>query len=370
MLGHIVEKVSGQNLRDFTTENIYKPLGMVDTMYNPDRSRIARTAATEMRDGIWYKGLVNDFATYNLGGIGGDTGLFSTAPDLAILSALWLGKGTFIKKDGSRVTLFSPGTYEIMVAPQLMNVGVRGLLWDKRSGSQNRPWNMSPGAIGHGGWTGTSVWIDPKLDLFVVVLGNRRHPFGLTPNIYPTAGKIGVVAVNSVLRKNETLSLFYNQTSGFSNRPRIVPVPPESLKDNKIGLIISREGIADPDGLYARLKHHGTKIAALYVPNELSSGSNDSREKVSVRTDSQTGATIYTLNSENPRILPQMVHDSEIILFGLKVTKDCTEGSFWFTTNVLGHTLQSAADYGLKYAIPDYPNPVAVSYTHLTLPTN
>lgn len=357
MLGHIVEKVSGQNLRDFTIENIYKPLGMADTMFNPDIERIERTAATEMRDGKWYKGIVNDFNSFNLGGIAGDTGLFSTAPDLAILSALWLGKGTFIKKDNSEVKLFSQETYSKMTSSQFINVGIRGLLWDKHSGSKNRPWNMSPDAIGHGGWTGTSIWVDPKLDLFVVVLGNRRHPFGKTPNIYPTAARIGVVAVNSILRKNETLSLYYNQKVKFSNRPRIVPIPLDSLKEKKIGLIVSREEVDNPNGLPAQLKKEGLEIAALYFPDELSIEPNKQYNQF-VPVPFKTDTPAYALTMDFPRILPPMVHGAEMILFGLKVPKNYSEDSFWFATNVLGHTLQSAAENQLKYGIVDFPNPL------------
>ena len=92
MLGHIVEKVSGQDLRTFTIENLYRPLGMLDTMHNPDAQRRKRAAATETRGDVWFKGVVNDYRSYHLGGVAGHCGLFSTAPDLAILSALWLGK--------------------------------------------------------------------------------------------------------------------------------------------------------------------------------------------------------------------------------------------------------------------------------------
>ncbi len=361
MLGHIVEKVSGQNLRDFTSDNIYKPLGMRDTMYNPDITRVERTAATEMRDGVWYKGVVNDFNTYNLGGVAGDTGLFSTAPDLAILSALWLGKGTFVKKDGSEVKLFSSKTYEKITESQFMNVGVRGLLWDKRSGSKNRPWNMSPDALGHGGWTGTSIWIDPRLDLFVVMLGNRRHPFGRTPNIYPVAAGIGVVAVNSIQRKNETLSLYYDQKIKFSTRQHAVPVSLAALKENKIALIASREEIDNPNGLPAQLKRNGIEIAALYFPDESSveSGS-ESKQFVPepLKTDAYTGAPVYALTRDCLWILPGMIHNSKTIVFGLKISENCSEDSFWFTASVLGHTLQSASDHQLKYAIVDFPNPL------------
>ncbi|HRE50388.1 MAG TPA: serine hydrolase [Flavitalea sp.] len=364
MLGHIVEKVSGKTLDEFTLEHIYKPLGMLDTMYNPDVTRIERTAATEMRDGIWYKGIVNDFNTYNLGGVAGDTGLFSTAPDLAILSALWLGKGTLVKKDGSIVKLFKEKTYQKLAESQFLNVGIRGLLWDKRSGSKNRPWNMSPDAMGHGGWTGTSIWIDPKLDLFVVVLGNRRHPFGKTPNIYPTAARVGVVAVNSIVRKNETLALYYSQEVKFSTRRQTIPVSLDYLKKSKIGLIVSREEIEDPNGLPAQLKKKGIEIAALYFPDESAIESDSEAAQytqlvpVSVKTNAHTGVPVYALTRDCSQILPPMLHGIKTILFGLKVPKNCPEDLFWFITNILGSTLQSASDYRLKYAIADFPNPL------------
>lgn len=367
MLGHIVEKVSGQNLREFTTENIYKPLGMADTMFNPDEERRARTAATEMRDGQWYKGIVNDFNSYNLGGIAGDTGLFSTAPDLAILSALWLGKGTFVKKDGSKVELFTPKTFDVMTAPQYVNVGLRGLLWDKRSGSLNRPWNMSPDAVGHGGWTGTSVWVDPKLDLFVVLLGNRRHPFGRTPNIYPTAASVGVVAVNSIIRKDETLSLYYSQNIKFSNRPRIVPNPLASLKGKSVGLIVSEAEIEDPNGLPAQLKNMGISVAAFYAPDESAAVTSGNQYNqvvpVSTRTDARTGAPVYAMTADCLWILPQMVHDADTLVFGLKASKEDSDDAFWFATSILGHTLQSASDHRLGYAVVNFPNPLSNRYT-------
>ncbi len=368
MLGHIIEKVSGKNLRDFASDHIYKPLGMLDTMYNPDLKRVERTAATEMRDGVWYKGIVNDLNTYNLGGVAGDTGLFSTAPDLAILSALWLGKGTLVQKDGSKLRLFREKTYEKMTEPHFLNVGVRGLLWDKRSGSKNRPWNMSPGAIGHGGWTGTSIWIDPGLDLFVILLGNRRHPFGRTPNIYPEAAKIGVVAVNSIQQKNETLSLFYEQRIKFSTRRKPVPVSLKSLKGKRIALVASREEIDNPEGLPAQLKKSGIEIAALYFPDELSvesDGEGGQFVPELLKTDAYTGAPVYALGGDCQWMLPQMIHNSDTVVFGLKVPGNCSEESFRLIISILGHTLQSASDHQLKYVIIDFPNPLSNKFINI-----
>lgn len=348
MLGHIVEKVCGQDLRTFTIENVYRPLSMFDTMHNPDARRRRRAAATETRGEVWFKGVVNDYRAYHLGGVAGHCGLFSTAPDLAILSALWLGKGTLVKRDGKKVTLFSEATFEKMIAPQTVSAGLRGLVWDKRSGSKNRPWNMTPRAIGHGGWTGTSIWIDPDLDLFVVVLGNRRHPFGKTPNIYPTAARVGVIAVNAI--RGECPQL-----------PQSASQPLAALKGTPVALIVDKSEIGRPGGLPTRLNRDGVEIEALFYPDESAVESKDmtyQRVPKPVKTDGLTGAPVYALTRDCPRVLPPIVHGAAAIVFAPTVLKHSSDESFWFTTNVLGQTLQSASDHGLKYYVVDRPNPL------------
>src|SRR5690606_1225305 len=108
------------------------------TMHNPDAEHRERAAATETRGEVWFKGVVNDYRSFHLGGVSGHCCLFSTAPDLAILSALWLGKGTLTRRDGTSITLFSEDTFEKMIAPHKVSAGLRGLQWDNRSGGSNR----------------------------------------------------------------------------------------------------------------------------------------------------------------------------------------------------------------------------------------
>lgn len=207
---------------------------------------------------------------------------------------------------------------------------------------------MTPRAVGHGGWTGTSIWIDPNLDLFVVVLGNRRHPFGKSPNIYPTAARVGVIAVNAIRRE--------------------VPIPPKpltqscaALKGKKIVLVADASEIGRPDGLPARLKQGGVEITALFYPDAASKESDGmtyQRVPEPVKTDDQTGAPVYILTRDCPRILPPTVHGADAILFAPTVSAETSEDSFWFMTSLLGGTLQSAADNALRYYVADYPNPL------------
>ncbi len=199
VLGKLVERVSGQTLNEFAQERIFEPLEMHDTSFRiadeltvDDRSR--RCVPTEQRDGAWMLGEVHDPRAYALGGVAGHAGLFSTADDLARYARMILAGGEL---DGPRV--LSPAAVAEMMAPNpVPGGGIRGLGWDKQSSfSKNRGEGMSDSAIGHGGFTGTAMWIDPELDLVVIFLSSRLHPDG-AGTVNPLIGEIGTAAVDAV----------------------------------------------------------------------------------------------------------------------------------------------------------------------------
>src|SRR5690606_29271387 len=76
-----------------------------------------------------------------------------------------------------------------------------------------------------------------------------------------------------------------------------------------------------------------------------------------------TGAPVYAMTRDCLWILPQMVHGADTIVFGLKASRDDSDAVFWLATSILGHTLQSASDHGLRYAVVDFPNPLQNKYT-------
>jgi CubicO group peptidase (beta-lactamase class C family) len=171
VLGFIVESISGQKLDQFVEEHVFQPLGMQDTYFRPHwtlRDRIAPTELTPPR-GYPLRGEVHDENAFALGGVAGHAGLFSTASDLAIFAQMMLNGGEFngvrIVSD-STVALFTRRTE----AP-----GTRALGWDTcaRDGSCGK--YLSANAYGHTGFTGTSLWIDPDRELFVILLTNRVH---------------------------------------------------------------------------------------------------------------------------------------------------------------------------------------------------
>lgn len=181
-LGKVVEKVSGQSLHRYTSEQFFKPLGMWNTTYNPPPELIERIAPTEI-DTLWRKmsvrGQVHDENAAALGGVSGHAGLFATAGDLAILMEMILNSGTY----GGRRYL-NESTVKMFTSHH--EGSPRALGWDRKSkeGYTSAGTLFSDESFGHTGFTGTSIWVDPKRNLFVIVLTNRVYPTRDNTKIY------------------------------------------------------------------------------------------------------------------------------------------------------------------------------------------
>jgi CubicO group peptidase (beta-lactamase class C family) len=169
VLGMIVEEVSGQRLDQFLADRVFGPLGMHDTFYRPAdslRYRIAPTEVTPPR-GYPLRGEVHDENAYALGGIAGHAGLFSTAADLSVFAQMMLNGGSY---DG--VQIISDSTVALFTR---RTAGHRALGWDTADGDYGSGKYLTERAYGHTGFTGTSIWIDPDREMFVVLLTNRVH---------------------------------------------------------------------------------------------------------------------------------------------------------------------------------------------------
>src|SRR5262245_54284616 len=169
MLGFVVEAAAGEPLDAFLQERVWTPLGMNDTFFRPADSLKTRVAPTELTPPRGYplQGEVHDENAFALGGVAGHAGLFSTAADLSIFAQMMLNggeyNGTRIVAD-STVALFSKRA-----------AGTRALGWDTCGGSGSCGKYLGEDAYGHTGFTGTSLWIDPERDMFIVLLTNRVH---------------------------------------------------------------------------------------------------------------------------------------------------------------------------------------------------
>ncbi|MBC7855691.1 MAG: beta-lactamase family protein [Pirellulaceae bacterium] len=197
VLGELIKKLAGKNVHEFSQEHVFQPLGMRETTYMPGDDLKRRAAPTQQREGKWMQGEVHDPRAWKLGGIAGHAGLFSTAEDLAIYASMMLRRG---EQGGTRI--LSEDAWKQMTSPNKVPTrrnkgaeykGLRGLGWDMKTGySINRGESFSPAAFGHGGFTGTSIWIDPEKDLFLIFLSNRVHPDG-KGLVNPLIGRIGTV---------------------------------------------------------------------------------------------------------------------------------------------------------------------------------
>jgi CubicO group peptidase (beta-lactamase class C family) len=193
LLGDIIRRTSGKSVHDFSRENIFQPLGMKETGYLPGEPLRARAAPTQERDGHWMQGEVHDPRAFKLGGVAGHAGLFSTAEDMAVYAQMMISRG-----EHGGVRIMRPETFTLMTRGEKVSSGIRGLGWDKKTGfSSNRGEGLSAAAFGHGGFTGTVLWIDPELELFVILLSNRVHPDG-KGLVNPLAGQIGTVVAESI----------------------------------------------------------------------------------------------------------------------------------------------------------------------------
>ncbi|MCX7419653.1 MAG: serine hydrolase [Planctomycetia bacterium] len=193
VLGKLVENISGLSVAEFAKTNVFDPLGMSETDFKPKPELRLRIAPTEKRNGEFIRGEVHDPRAHLLGGIAGHAGLFSTAEDLAKYAAAMVMKGQL-----GETRIMSEVTWTEMTRPRNVPSGKRALGWDMKTGySSNRGASMSDYAFGHGGFTGTALWIDPDTGLFVIFLSNRVHPDG-KGSVNPLAGRIGTIAADAI----------------------------------------------------------------------------------------------------------------------------------------------------------------------------
>lgn len=174
LLSEILERVAGEELEAFVRRRVFEPLGMKATMYRPAaelRQRIAPTERDPWRGRVVH-GEVHDENAFALGGVAPHAGLFGTAGDLARFAQMILNGGVF-----EHHRIVSRETVERFTRLAGVPESTRALGWDTKSPEGSSAGDLfSPNSFGHTGFTGTSLWIDPERELFVILLTNRVHP--------------------------------------------------------------------------------------------------------------------------------------------------------------------------------------------------
>jgi beta-glucosidase-like glycosyl hydrolase/CubicO group peptidase (beta-lactamase class C family) len=174
LMAEIIERLTGRTLDDLAKVYIFSPLGMKDTTFRPAKNLWPWIAPTEfdgsLRNRV-VRGEVHDENAFTMGGVAGHAGVFSDAPDLTAFCQMLLNGGVY----GHR-RILKRATVAQFTAPQPLSNGTRTLGWAVPTEGSSSGHYFSAHSFGHTGFTGTSIWIDPDRQLFVVLLTNRVHP--------------------------------------------------------------------------------------------------------------------------------------------------------------------------------------------------
>ena len=375
VLGFVVEKVSGESLADYTSKYIFAALNMRHTRFLPPeewRARIAPTEYDEHHDML--RGTVHDPTARRMGGIAGHAGLFSTADDLSLFAQDLL----------SGFTVLNRATIEKMSTPQTpANApSVRGFGWDIDSPfASNRGELLPVGSFGHTGFTGTSLWIDPVTDTYIILLTNAVHPH-VGKSVVSLRSRVATAVVDGLalsVKEKEKLRLAritgYNESLMASRRITTrngavkngIDVLEEhnfdELRSNsagrtKIGLVTNQTGI---DALGRRtidvLAHApGIQLAEIFSPEHGLFGSADSTDIDNSR-DSATGVpviSIYGNTEAKRRPSIEAISSLDAVVFDIQ---DVGVRFYTYETT-LGYFLEAAAKAGKPVFILDRPNPI------------
>ena len=363
LLGEIVHRVSGKAPDEYAASEVFRPLGMKDTGYRPAPELRPRIAPTTRGTG---RGVVHDPTASRMGGVAGHAGLFTTAADLARFARMLLGGGEL---DGVRI--LQSGTVKLMTSVQTPDAiaGRRGLGWDidtAHSGPRGKWFPL--GSYGHTGWTGTSLWIDPFSQSFVIFLSNRNHPTE-AGNVLPLRQLLGTLAGESVRGFNfarvpgalDARPGATTPATGAATTASVLTGLDVLVRDNfaplrglRIGLITNHTGIDRQRRRNIDLlaKADGVTLVALFSPEHGISGKAD--EKVGDARDEATGLPVWSLYGEGRAPKAEHLAGLDALVFDIQDI-GCR---FYTYSSTLGEGLAAAAHAKLKYFVLDRPNPI------------
>jgi len=390
VLGALVEKLSGLTLDQYEAKYIAEPLGLQNTRFLPPESWRERIAPTQYNDGVMLQGTVHDPTARRMGGVAGHAGLFSTAGDVAIYAQNLLDRlsGRPSRFPLTRLTLLK------MTTPGQPATGtaLRGLGWDIDSPlSSNRGELFPVGSFGHTGFTGTSVWIDPADDAYVVMMSNAVYPNGPT-GLTAVRAAVANAAANALSIRSDDDKLItqitgYNESlSGkrrWQDRNGSVLTGIDVLEGDhfaelsqlaakhggrlRIGLLTNQTGLdaqgrrtVDVLNKDAAAAVPGLQLKVLFSPEHGISGSLDKPE-IANSTDAATGLPVISLyggSAEQRRPSPEMLRGLDAVIVDLQ-----DAGVRFYTYEAaVRYLLETAGQTGTQIVILDRPNPVGGSF--------
>jgi uncharacterized protein YbbC (DUF1343 family) len=362
ILGKLVETVSGRTLDAFAAEEVFEPLGMTDCRFRP--GDIGRVAPTERERGEMLRGVVHDPRARAMGGVAGHAGLFGTADDLAVYAQTLLNGG--LAPNGFR--LVGPLMVRAMIDPGDTPARERrGLGWDIDTAySSPRGALFGPFGFGHTGFTGTSVWIDPETETFVILLTSRLHPDGKAPSPTALRREVATLAaaaiVDAPMPRAAPVEAAPAPRSAFRVRREsvrcgidvLIARRFDVLEGRRVGLITNHTGRAADGRSTIDVLHQapGVQLAALFSPEHGIRGLVD--REVADDRDEKTGLPIFSLYGKTRKPTPESLQGLDVLVYDIQDI-----GTRFYTyISTLGLALEAAAEAKLPVVVLDRPNPV------------
>ena len=372
LLAEVVRRVSGTPLDRYLEKTVFKPLGLNDTSFHPKAGALGRVAPTEFVNGLLLRGEVHDQRARLLGGVAGHAGMFSTSGDLSRIIRMLLNRGTL-----DRHRIFEPATVKEMWEPAPDSKGSRALGWDVSSSFSKTMAPFFPeGSVGHLGFTGTAVWIDPPTRSYVIVLTNRVHPYGGgAARIRDLRIRAAAVAGSQLFQPPVVADPgpISGPAADGQAPERVLPgeaaLPPERvltgldvladqkfamLSGHSVGLVTNQTGV-DMRGRRAIdliANAPGVRLQAIFTPEHGLMGQADT--DVPHGRDAATGKPIWSLYGVTRRPTPAMLKDITLLVFDIQDV-----GARYYTyLATLVYVMEEAAKQRIPVLVLDRPNPI------------
>ena len=345
LLGDILEQVAGQPLETFVQERVLGSLGMKDTMYRPPPGLLPRIAPTEVDPwrGRLVHGEVHDENAFAMGGVAPHAGLFGTAGDLSRFAQMMLNGG-----------LVSKETIALFTRKADVPGSDRALGWDTKSAEGSSAGMLfSPTSFGHTGFTGTSMWIDPERQIYVILLTNRVHPTREN-NLIREARPAVADAVVSALAPHRPAPSF-PATPVRVGLDRVAAGETQALVGKRLGLIVHAASVtAEGRPAVEVLRASGLNVVRLFSPEHGLLSLGAAGEGVESGRDEDSGLPVVSLYGERRKPRPADLEGLDALVFDLQ-----DAGVRFYTyVSTLILALEAAAEAGIDFVVLDRPNPL------------
>lgn len=368
LLGEIVHRVSGQRLDRYAQDRIFSPLGMTETGYLPAAATHERIAPTTVIEGYGLlRGQVHDPTCRRMEGVAGHAGVFSTAKDVAtfVRAFAFSKEGDAPVLGGEMVKMATTNQLPGSLGAQ------RGLGWDIATNFSNQRGEKFPReGFGHTGWTGTSIWVDPASETFVILLANRNHPSeaGLIKALRTKVGTLAAEAVGytepvpltAVAPESETgrgvMTAAGDPVGVFNGIDVLERDGFAAIAGMKIGLITNQTGInrerRSTIDLLAGASN--VKLVALFSPEHGIRGVIEA-DSIDDEHDAATGLPVYSLyKTEARKPTSEQMKGLDALVFDIQDI-GCR---FYTYVSTMGLALEAAKEAGIKFIVLDRVNPI------------